>query len=156
MKGRGDEQRWRNRRRARVLSELRRPRFEPGRADGRIHDWIYVWSDLRDCNRVGILKPELIEKAPLDDALVEIKSLEASARTLKVRDLADALGNVVGIVEGALQKAANPDLGEEGIAVSEYARLKRMSKAAVYKQIKLQKLEVKRGPNGIRIVKLAS
>jgi hypothetical protein len=141
MKGRGDEQRWRNRRRARVLSELRRPRFEPGRADG---------------NRVGILKPELIEKAPLDDALVEIKSLEASARTLKVRDLADALGNVVGIVEGALQKAANPDLGEEGIAVSEYARLKRMSKAAVYKQIKLQKLEVKRGPNGIRIVKLAS
>jgi hypothetical protein len=47
-------------------------------------------------------------------------------------------------------------LGEEGIAVSEYARLKRMSKAAVYKQIKLQKLEVKRGPNGIRIVKLAS
>jgi hypothetical protein len=101
------------------------------------------------------MKLELIEKAPIAAALEEIKRREGNARELHAGGTADALKDVVDLVETALTRAANPLL-PEGVPVKQYADANGITESAVYKRIRNNQLVAKKGPGGWRILQISA
>jgi hypothetical protein len=77
------------------------------------------------------MKLELIEKAPIDEALKEITANESAQADITART---ALAGARVILEKALQLAANPDLAG-GIDAEQYARQEGITLSAAYKRI---------------------
>lgn len=101
------------------------------------------------------MRLKLIDAAPVETALNEVRRLRGNAQEVHAEGTAKALRDVVSIFERALAAAENPDL-DDGVEVEDYARAHGITPSAVYKRIRNGKLSAKKGPGGWRIFQIAS
>lgn len=101
------------------------------------------------------MRIELINAAPVREALAEIEKRGQSATDTYNESVARVLSDVRELLAKAIADAENPDLSD-GIPVKQYAACEDISESAVYKRISKNKVAARKGPDGWRILLMAS